>query len=71
MEKDNDKFEFSSYGDNSAMHSRLSAGGVSMIRGMNPMIESKNKMNRSTARPDSNKSHLVETRGDITMYKMK
>jgi hypothetical protein len=40
MEKDNDKFEFSSYGDNSAMHSRLSAGGVSMIRGINPLIES-------------------------------
>jgi hypothetical protein len=41
MEKDNDKFEFSSYGDNSVlMHSRLSAGGISLIRGMSPMMES-------------------------------
>jgi len=40
MEKADDKFDFSSHGDNSAMLSRLSVGNISLIRGMSPMMES-------------------------------
>jgi len=69
IEKDNDKFDFSSHGDNSAMLSRLSAGNISMIRGMSPMMESGRTLYMAKT---ERKSQLIDSKQiDMTLFKMK
>jgi len=72
MEKNDDKFDFSSHGDNSAMLSRLSVGNISMIRGMSPMMESGRTANKSYVTKTERKSQLIDSsRIDMTLFKMK